>query len=110
MKRIASLILIVGLLSACGTIRTLGEGPVKLPVAKNDEDFCQSITRIYSGIQYDYCFVNDDDGSNWELFNILFWDFPFSFVLDTAVLPYTIVRQIISGNIGEPAEPKDAYQ
>lgn len=104
MKRLILLLIAVILLPACGTIRTLGEGPVALPVPKNEES-CQSITRVYSGIQYNYCFVNDDAGTNWELYNILFWDYPFSFIADTVVLPYTLIRQLISGNIGEPGKP-----
>lgn len=103
-KRLILLFVAIVLLPACGTIRTLGEGPVALPVPKNEES-CQSITRIYSGIQYNYCFVNDDSGTNWELYNMLFWDYPFSFVADTVVLPYTMVRQLISGSIGEPGKP-----
>ena len=104
-KRLILLLVAIVLLPACGTIRTLGEGPVALPVPKDDES-CLSITRIYSGIQYDYCFVNDDAGTNWELYNLLFWDYPLSFVADTVVLPYTVVRQLISGSIGVPAKPK----
>ena len=106
-KQLAILLLVMGLLSGCGTIRTVGGDPVALPVPKKGHESCQSISRIYSGIQYDYCFVNDDDGTNWELWNLLFWDYPLSFVADTIVLPYTIVRQLISGDIGAPAESEE---
>ncbi len=108
MKRLAILFMATFMLSACGTIRTLGEGPVALPVPADDEQTCASISRVYSGVQYDYCYVNYDDGTNWELFNLLFWDYPLSFIADTVVLPYTLVRQLISGDIEKPPMDRES--
>jgi len=81
-------------------MRTLGEEPIEISSPKySGSQPCNTINRIYSGVQYDYCVVKKGDGSDWELKGYLVWDFPFSLVLDTVVLPYTIFKQIKDGSL-----------
>jgi len=59
------------------------------------------VPRIYSGIFNDIRLANRIPPGE-----TLIWltDFPFSFIVDTAVLPYTIPAQIVWGNICPPPE------
>lgn len=60
-----------------------------------------TIHRIYSGTSVDVCLLRLDDAG--QAGAIAFWDLPFSFVLDTLVLPYTIYKQVtVGGSISEP--------
>ena len=103
------IIVLVFQISACGTMRTLGEEPIEISSPKySGSQPCQSIIRIYSGVRYDHCVVNKGDGSDWELNGYLVWDFPFSFVLDSIVLPYTIFKQIKDGSLVQ-RYPKEVY-
>jgi len=54
------------------------------------------LPRIYSGVFNDIR-IYDHTPTNEVLF--LITDFPFSLVLDTLVLPYTITTQVMWGNI-----------
>lgn len=81
-------------------MRTLGEEPIEISASKYaGSQPCKKISRIYSGVQYDYCVVFKGDGSDWELKGYLAWDFPFSFVMDTVFLPYTVYSQIRYGSL-----------
>lgn len=79
-------------LSGCSTMATISGG---VSPEKFDCDPNYSIPRIYSGIANDVRFLRGkytDKG-------LVFWDFPFSLVADTAVLPYTIYGQLKHGNL-----------
>ena len=87
-------------LSGCGTAVT---------VLQNDEDaardlrkqktYCQSIPRIYSGLAYDFCVLNAPPDPTGILVPLVLVDLAVSGALDTVVLPYTIYRQSVDGNI-----------
>lgn len=93
-------VLITLSLSGCGTFSTLGKGPLQISSAKyNGSQPCKKIRRWYSGVKYDYCVLFKGDGSNWELEGYLAWDLPFSLIVDTVVLPYTIYKQATIGSL-----------
>ena len=100
LKQLILILVSLFCLSACGTMRTLGDEPIPISSPKySGSQPCKTINRVYSGVQYDYCVVNKGDGSDWELKGYLVWDFPFSFVLDTVALPYTLYKQITVGSL-----------
>ncbi len=100
--RILLVLMVFFLLVSCGTMRTIGETPPKIEQQKyTGSQPCEKINRIYSGVQYDYCVVFMGDESDWELEGYLTWDFPFSFLLDTIFLPYTIYKQATSGHLNQ---------
>ena len=95
-----SLVLLAFFLSSCGTLQTLGKGPLQIGAEKyNGSQPCEEIRRWYSGVKYDYCVLVKGDGSDWELHGILAWDFPFSLIVDTVLLPYTIYKQATIGSL-----------
>ena len=55
-----------------------------------------AIPRVYSGVASDFGWLRNDDAPD-RGFAIL--DIPFSFVVDTVVLPYTIFMQAKYGNL-----------
>ena len=57
---------------------------------------CVFLPRIYSGTIVDVCEVMFDPGGHSAA--VAFWDLPFSFVVDTVILPYTVYKQITEGN------------
>jgi len=105
-----SIILILLLLSACGTTNTVLRDEY-IPVQKLRElrTYCESIPRIYSGVVYDVCKLNaqpvnvHDEGlseiDNIKAVPVAFLDIIFSAVFDTLALPYTIYRQSRDGSI-----------
>lgn len=87
-------------IAACGTLSTIGRDHLAAPSeGLEGSQPCPRVPRIYSGVFYDYCVVFKGDGSDWELTGYLFWDLPGSLVLDTVVLPYSILSQILYGDI-----------
>ncbi len=67
---------------------------------ETDDFICDNrstIPRIYSGIFNDIRFMSDENYNSEYLFFLT--DFPFSFIVDTVVLPYTITTQVMYGNI-----------
>ncbi|WP_295471200.1 YceK/YidQ family lipoprotein [uncultured Pseudomonas sp.] len=94
-------------LSACGTLDT---------VVRDDEysrrelsergSHCDEITRVYSGVVYDFCQLHADPDKSAHrtgpLLPGMILDMAFSGVLDTVVLPYTVYRQVADGNIVIP--------
>jgi len=85
------------LLSSCGTISSFGEQPT----TNNGKAHggCDCVPRVYGGSSIDVCVVLL---SKWkesgEIVGLLLYDFPFSLVADTIVLPYSIYKQLRSGN------------
>lgn len=102
-KKLFHVLLLLGVLSlvsACGTMRTIGKGPISSPPKHLlGSQPCKTIKRWYSGIRYNSCVLFDGDGSDWELEGYLWPDLPFSFILDTFVLPYTIYMQAAHGDV-----------
>ena len=87
-------------LAGCGTAAT---------VLQSDEDaarrlrkqktYCQSIPRIYSGLAYDFCYLNAPPEPASYLASFVLLDLALSGVLDTVCLPYTLYRQTTDGNL-----------
>ena len=123
-KRKATLVvlgmLISQTLSGCGTISSQHDSIRSVEAKENpdiyfrDDPCCIPTPNIYSGVVTDYqtltfpftCPCTGESG----LAAIVFWpvigtlsliDMPMSFVADTAILPYTIYRQVEYGNITE---------
>ena len=80
--RVMASMLVTATLSGCVTIKTLSED--------------KPCNKIYSGT-----IGNLTDG--WWLGHSLFLDVPFSFVLDTVVLPYAIPKTIINYSLDDAA-------
>ena len=92
-----------GCLATIYSVSTDNSDPEKLKA-----EACQAnctMPRVYSGTAMDFCgFVDEDSGQGG---GIMFWDMPFSFVTDTIVLPYTIVKQMQKGNISSKEKCKE---
>jgi len=91
--------------AGCGTLNTVAGGDVVTRQnLQKAHTYCESIPRVYSGVSYDFCLLNGapSSGPGWATINsvpLVFLDFGFSGVLDTAALPYTIYRQSADGSI-----------
>lgn len=103
-KNIA-LIISACVLSSCGTIKSLDNNNNKVyishPLVVTN---CNEISRIYSGLQYDWCLF-DSERKNTPPKVMLdpLWlnsiDIILSTVADTVVLPYTIYQQSTHGSL-----------
>ena len=89
-------------LLGCGTIRTLNppQNKVTIKYGKN-LSYCKEISRIYSGISYDFCMFHGEPNVRGKGENalIVILDIPFSLLADTLALPYTIFAQKQKGKI-----------
>ena len=64
--------------------------------------YCKSLPSVYSGVSYDVCnsFLRKPGEVDDNIMSMLYiFDMPLSVVVDTILLPYTVVRQITEGNI-----------
>lgn len=88
-------------LTSCATVYTFTEDVDR---KFNEKDHCPedcTVHRVYSGVSVDACILRTDDSGQGAA--IAFWDLPFSFVLDTVVLPYTTYKQLtVGGSFSEP--------
>ncbi len=104
---ILRLLILLGMsliVAGCGTATTLLRGDdVTVRQLNGKKTYCQSVSRIYSGVAYDLCVLHGPPNSAGGLsLNGIPWvilDAPVSAVLDTLVLPYTIYRQSADGSI-----------
>jgi uncharacterized protein YceK len=91
-------------LSGCSSIYTLSSDFDK---ALSSSDVCPqdcTVHRIYSGVSLDVCILRSDNAGQGGA--IAFWDLPFSFVVDTVALPYTIYKQAsVGGSVSHPLGP-----
>ena len=96
-----SVLSIIILLSACGTISTVPKtnSDVRSSLVKKDTK-CSSISRVYSGVAYDFCTLHPEPNRSIylnELNVIMLYfygvDMALSAVSDTLILPYTLVQQ-----------------
>jgi len=92
-------------ITGCGTINTVvRDDGVARRNLKKINSYCESIPRVYSGVSYDFCTLYGPPGPGYGLHtgavvSGTIADFVFSGLLDTLVLPYTILRQSRDGNI-----------
>ena len=99
------MILIGFYLSGCGTIMSHIEGDGYSGIDH------ETLPRVYSGAILDSrCFYHPEysEPNNVEFLCLV--DFPFSFILDTALLPYTVYRQIADGNYGSSKVGKEGVE
>jgi uncharacterized protein YceK len=91
--------------TGCGTISSVVQEDT---VAGNDlkkrQTYCDSISRIYSGVGYDFCILHAPDLTPKPLTGhpsaaVVLIDLVLSGVTDTLVLPYTAYQQVKHGNI-----------
>ena len=93
-------------LTACGSLQTLAPSAERKLATQEryTRTDCDTIPRIYSGVSLDVCmaFIGPpreyDQAVTQDKFSFYFWDIVFSGIVDTAALPYTIVRQISHGS------------
>jgi len=94
---------------SCATYKTVVPGSQRKLVQyveSVDNEDCVTIPRVYSGINYTYCVMCGDaklTSSHTDVATI-----PFDFIADTLLLPYTIIRQVIDGNLVLKKEIKSA--
>ena len=102
--RLSVLLGIALLMGSCGTTTTVLRGDeVTVRELRGKKTYCQSVSRIYSGVAYDLCVLHGPPNSAGSLsLNGIPWailDIPVSGVLDTLVLPYTLYRQSADGSL-----------
>jgi uncharacterized protein YceK len=100
LKTPAALIAAVLTLNGCGTVSTVlrEEAAAKSDLRKM-KTYCQSIPRIYSGVAFDFCALHAAPDPTGILIPFVLVDIVMSGVADTVVLPYTIYRQAVDGNL-----------
>jgi uncharacterized protein YceK len=87
-------------LAGCGTAATVLQDDADAAQGlRKQKTYCQSIPRVYSGLAYDFCVLNAPPDPTGFLVPFILLDLTLSGVLDTVVLPYTIYRQSVDGNI-----------
>ena len=96
------IILLILCMQGCGTVTTLSETDQR--IASNltkQETYCESISRVYSGVAYDLCKLNSKPtGTEVDiLVGFYMVDGLLSAVSDTVALPYTIYQQYDKGSI-----------
>lgn len=87
-------------LTGCGTVATVLQDDAQAAQGlRRQKSYCQSIPRIYSGLAYDFCVLHAPPDPTGILVPLILVDLALSGVLDTVVLPYTVYRQGMDGNI-----------
>ncbi len=85
-------LLIVLLLSGCGTILTNID--LNKPKAERDPVVRQIDSRVYSGTRFDFLANAPDPGSGGNIIGLFFLiDIPLSLIADTLILPYTLTNE-----------------
>lgn len=98
-------VIAVFMLSSCGTIKSLDTTDNIVYVYHSQViTNCEEISRVYSGVQYDWCLMDSERKNSRPKFQVdPLWinsiDMLFSVVADTIVLPYTIYQQSEHGNL-----------
>ncbi|MBK5518015.1 MULTISPECIES: YceK/YidQ family lipoprotein [unclassified Pseudomonas] len=94
------------MLAGCGTVQTVARGDaVASRILKEQQSYCGAVPRIYSGVIFDFCYLNAPLERGREANTpttapaIVLVDVLLSGVMDTLVLPYTIYRQQADGSI-----------
>ncbi|MFJ2488688.1 YceK/YidQ family lipoprotein [Pseudomonas sp. NPDC087639] len=87
-------------LSGCGSALTVLQDDADVARdMRKQKTYCQSISRIYSGLAYDFCVLNAPPDPSGYLVPFVLLDLPLSGAFDTVVLPYTIYRQVTEGHL-----------
>lgn len=96
--KIVTVLIATMVISGCASVYTLGGG---FDEEVSKKEFCPDdcvVHRVYGGTAMDLCILRTKDAG--QAGAIVFFDLPFSFVLDTLALPYTIYKQnTVGGSI-----------
>ncbi|MDN3221102.1 YceK/YidQ family lipoprotein [Pseudomonas nunensis] len=93
-------------LAGCGTVQTVvrsDEAAAKSLKERNS--YCGAVPRVYSGVTYDFCYLNAplesgiDAQQHTAIPIVVLVDAVVSGVADTLLLPYTVYRQQADGSI-----------
>ncbi|NUU36106.1 YceK/YidQ family lipoprotein [Pseudomonas sp. C2B4] len=94
------------MLGGCGTVQTVMRADeVAAKSLKEQNSYCGAVPRIYSGVMYDFCYLNAplEKGRDAQIHGpapaIVLVDVVLSGTLDTLLLPYTVYRQQADGSI-----------
>jgi len=105
-----SIIVVISLsFQSCGTYKTVvpsSQRKLVQYVESVDNEDCVTIPRVYSGMNYTYCVMcgyTRLTSSHTDVATI-----PFDFIADTILLPYTIIKQVVDGNLVLKKEIKSA--
>lgn len=85
---------------SCATYKTVAPSQQRLIIEQVETlegEKCVSIPRVYSGVCYSFCIMTNKVRLKSDHSDVA--SMPFDLVADTALLPYTICRQILDGNI-----------
>ncbi|WCM49124.1 YceK/YidQ family lipoprotein [Pseudomonas sp. WJP1] len=100
------MLLAVLTVAGCGTVQTVMRADeVAAKSLKEQKSYCGAIPRIYSGVTYDFCYLNAPLEKGRDAQNhdnapaIVLIDVILSGALDTVLLPYTLYRQQADGSI-----------
>jgi uncharacterized protein YceK len=104
--KIQLLLIAAMLLAGCGTVQTVVRNDdAAVKSLRKQKSYCGAVPRIYSGVTYDFCYLNapleqgvDAQNHTWAPAIVLI-DVVASGVMDTLLLPYTIYRQQADGSI-----------
>jgi uncharacterized protein YceK len=104
--KIQVMLLVAMILAGCGTIQTVVRSDEAAAKSlKDKKSYCGAVPRIYSGVTYDFCYLNAplEEGRDAQVHGpapaIVLIDVVISGALDTLLLPYTIYRQQADGSI-----------
>ena len=95
-------------LCGCGTYSTVAKNNTEIKVdLKRKDTKCESISRVYSGVAYDFCVIHAEprrpelylEGSNRALLTFYGIDIILSSITDTIMLPITITQQNEYGTV-----------
>ena len=106
MKKVTLLMGLMMAISSCSTVTTIAPKNNSVNMGRlGHNSHCNEIPRIYSGVSYVGCLFYSEpnrerrNGADFDEVCAAVVDGVFSLVADTAVLPYTIYRQSVDGNI-----------
>lgn len=107
MKRLIIASLVTACATGCGTISsTFTDDQTARQRLKAMGTRCEAVPRVYSGIAYDFCTLHADPASGpgpaglaINSVPVVFFDFLFSGVADTLVLPYSLYLQHRDGSL-----------
>jgi len=105
MKLIVVVMLAV-FVAGCGTLKTTGLDKPRIEIGtKSKKSLCTEIPHIYSGVFYNFCWLNRENNPN-ETYSsnaggvpIITVDILLSGIMDTILLPYSIYKQADVGSI-----------